>query len=462
VTSERYNIGMAAKPPPGSRTPAAINAVRFGRDPVGFLEGQRRRYGNVFGLNFPAYGRLVYIAEPALIKQVFTGDSRVFHAGEANGRALEPVVGRFSLLTLDEDAHMSQRKLLLPAFHVESVRRYGELIAEIVDAEIERWPIGTPFPLRPRMQAITLEVILRAVFGVRGEDRLQRFRELLPRLGEGGGVVMWLPFLRRNLGPWSPWTRFVKLRDQVDELVYDEIRRRRADPEAGERDDVLSLMLQARHEDGSPMSDQELRDELITLLTAGHETSATALAWAFERLLRTPVAAERLLADIGSGEDEYLDAVVKETLRVRPVIVDVARVVKSDVTIGDWRLRAGTVVVPAIALVQMRPDLFPDPHEFRPERFLAQNGKPADSAYSWIPFGGGVRRCLGAAFAQFEIKVVLRSVLLRSRLHAPDPAPEPQRTRHVTVVPGRDTVVEMTERLSAERTPAAIFSSSRG
>ena len=452
--------GRVARVPPGSKAPGLLNAVRFARDPVGFLEGQRRRYGNTFCLNFPSYGRLIYFVEPALIKQIFAGDPEVFHAGEANGRALEPLLGRFSLLTLDEQDHMSQRKLLLPAFHGERVHRYGELMAEIADAEVERWPLHEPFALRPRMQAITLEVILRAVFGVRGEERLQRFRTLLPQLGEGSGVVMWMPFLRRNLGPWSPWVRFQRMLSEVDALVYDEIRRRRAEPEAEERDDVLSMLLQARHEDGSPMSDRELRDELITLLTAGHETSATALAWAFERLVRTPHALARLRAEIDDGGEEYQDAVVKETLRLRPVVIDVARVVKRDVTVGDWEIAAGTVVVPAIALVQIRPDLFPDPHEFRPERFLADDGKPGDSAYSWIPFGGGVRRCLGAAFAHFEIKVVLRSVLRRAQLRAADPAPEPQRTRHVTAVPARDTLVIMEERFSSalEHAPGGLLS----
>jgi cytochrome P450 len=335
--------------PPGSRVPGPINAFLFTRDPVGFLERQRRRYGNAFSINFPGFGRMAYFADPELVKQVFTGDPRALHAGEANARALEPVLGKFSLLTLDEDDHMRQRKLLLPPFHGEAVRRYGELIEEIAAREVERWPIGVPFGLRPRMQAITLDVILRAVFGIRGEQRLAQFRAVLPRLTEASGVVMWLPFLRRNLGPWSPWVRFQRVRRAVDDLVYDEIRRRRADPDAGARDDMLSLLLQARHEDGSAMSDQELRDELITLLTAGHETSATALAWAFERLLRTPPVLERLLDDL--DDDAYMDAVVKETLRVRPVVIDVARVAKADMRIGGWDVRAGTVVVPAIALV---------------------------------------------------------------------------------------------------------------
>ncbi len=323
---------------------------------------------------------MAYFAHPDTVKQIFTGDAAALHAGEANGRVLEPALGRFSLLTLDEGDHMRQRKLLLPPFHGDRVRRYGELIAEIANREIDRWPLETPFPLRPRMQSITLDVILSAVFGVRGEDRLARFRATLPRLTEASGAVMWLPFLRRSFGPWSPWARFLRMRRAVDALVYEEIRLRRADPTADEREDVLSLLLQARDEDGGAMTDEELRDELITLLTAGHETSATALAWAVERLLRNPTALERLLADL--DDDAYLDAVVKETLRVRPVVIDVARVAQRDVEIGGWQIPAETVVVPAIALVQLRPDVYPDPRAFRPERFL-ESRQPA--AYSWIP-----------------------------------------------------------------------------
>jgi cytochrome P450 len=438
---------MRTHSPPGSRLPGLVQAVRFSRDPVGYLERCRRRYGDVFSLPFPAYGRMVYVADPALVKQVFTGDPDTFHAGEANARALEPILGRFSLLTLDGDEHMRQRKLLLPPFHGDAVRRYRDLIADIAAREVERWPAGEPFELRPRMQAVTLEVILRAVFGVRGEERLNRFRALLPRLGESVGLQMWLPFLRRNLGPWSPWARFVRLRGEVDELVYEEIRARRAERDAGARDDVLSLLLAARHEDGSPMSDRELRDELITLLTAGHETSATALAWAFERLLRTPHALRALEAEVQSGGDDYADAVVKETLRVRPVIVDVARVLRSDVQLGPWNVRAGTVVVPAIALVQLMPEAYEAPQEFRPERFI--DGQPAP--YTWIPFGGGVRRCLGAAFAQLEIRTVMQTVVARAALHAPDPAPERVRLRHVTLVPEHGTRVTM----DAHRAPAA-------
>jgi cytochrome P450 len=438
--------------PPGSRLPGVVQAVLYARDPVGFLERYQRRFGDVFSLPFPAFGTLVYVADPKLVKEVFTGDPQTLRAGAANARALEPVLGRFSLLTLDGDEHMGQRKLLLPPFHGEAVRRYRDLIAEIAAREVERWPARVPFELRPRMQAITLEVILRAVFGVRGEERLARFRALLPRLTDATGVQMWLPFLRRDLGPWSPWGRFLRMRAAVDELVYDEIRRRRAEPDTAERDDVLSLLLRATHEDGSPMSDRELRDELITLLTAGHETSATALAWAFERLLRNPGAMRELIAEVDAAEgDEYAEAVVKETLRVRPIITDVARLATSDIELGGWTISAGTIVVPAIALVQLMPDVYPDPYEFRPERFL--DGQPAP--YTWIPFGGGVRRCLGAAFAQLEIRTVLQTVVARTELQAPDPAPERTRLRNVTLVPRRGARVVMSRRREAEQPAGA-------
>jgi cytochrome P450 len=441
--------------PPGSRTPGVLNAVHFTRDPVGFLERQWHRYGDAFSINFPGFGRMAYFVAPETVKQIFTSDPGSIHAGEANGRVLEPALGKFSLLTLDEDDHMRQRKLLLPAFHGERVRRYAELIADIAKREVERWPLGSPFPLRPRMQSITLDVILRAVFGVRGDERLARFRATVPQLTEASGVVMWLPFMRHNFGPWSPWARFQRIRRAVDELVYEEIRLRRADPNMMERDDVLSLLLQARHEDGSPMSDEELRDELITLLTAGHETSATALAWTFERLLRTPAALQRLLGDL--DDDAYLDAIVKETLRVRPVVIDVARVVKRDVDIGGWPIPRGTIVVPAIALVQLRPDLYPEPRAFRPERFLGDDQPPS---YSWIPFGGGVRRCIGAAFAQLEVKTVLRTVLGNVSLSAPDPEPERQVSRHVTLVPSRDAMAVVGERLAAtDKGNSALLSS---
>ena len=417
--------------PPGPRMPSLMQAAFVTASPYGWMIKRWRRYGDVFSSRFPIFGRVVYVADPALVKEVFTGDAGTFHAGEANTLALGDALGEHSLLTLDEDRHLSQRKLLLPPFHGESVRRYLEVMVEATEREVATWPVGKEIELRPRMQAITLDVILRAVFGVRDDERMDLFRERIPPLGETTSVLNWLPFMERDFGGITPAARFRRALAAVDELIYAEIADRRADPEGDQRDDVLSLLLRARHEEGSPMTDTELRDELMTLLTAGHETTATGLAWAFERLLRTPRVLERLTRSL--DDDEYLDAVVKETLRVRPVIVDVARKLTRETEIAGWRLPAGTLVLPAIAVLHARPDLYESPAEFMPERFL--DGGP--ESYAWIPFGGGVRRCIGASFAQAEMRTVLREVLRRVRLRAPTQRPERGVVRHVTVVPGR-------------------------
>ncbi|MEA2364630.1 MAG: cytochrome family [Thermoleophilaceae bacterium] len=419
--------------PPGPRIPRLLQAAFVTASPYGWMVRRWRRYGDVFSSRFPIFGRVVYVADPALVKEVFAGDPATFHAGEATTLALGDALGEHSLLTLDEERHMSQRKLLLPPFHGESVRRYVEVMAEATEREVASWPLGKEIELRPRMQAITLEVILRAVFGVREGERMDLFRERIPALAETTSVLNWLPFLdKHDLGGITPAAKFRRALAAVDELIYAEIADRRAAADRDDRDDVLSLLLRARHEDGSPMTDTELRDELMTLLTAGHETTATGLAWAFERLLRTPRVLARLTASL--DDDDYVDAVVKETLRVRPVIVDVARKLTRDTEVAGWQLPAGTLVLPAIAVLHARPDLYESPEEFRPERFL--NGGAPES-YAWIPFGGGVRRCIGASFAQVEMRTVLREVLRRVHLRAPTQRPERGVIRHVTVVPGR-------------------------
>jgi cytochrome P450 len=417
--------------------------------PYAWMAKRRERYGDVFSSHFPFFGRVVYVADPAGVKQVFTGDPGVFHAGEANATVLGDALGDNSLLTLDEGRHLSQRKLLLPPFHGASVRRYVDVMAEATAREVERWPVGKAFALRPHMQAITLDVILRAVFGVRDGERMDLFRERIPRLGNLSSVLDWLPFMQRDLGGITPAARFRKAVAAVDELIYAEIADRRAGGGA-ERDDVLTLLLDARHEDGSPMSDVELRDELMTLLTAGHETTATGLSWAFERLLRTPPVLARLLESL--DDDEYLDAVVKETLRMRPVIVDVARKLTRETEVAGWRLPEGTMVLPAIAAIHARPDLYPAPEQFRPERFIEDGAE----SYAWIPFGGGVRRCIGASFAQVEMRVVLREVLRRVRLRADSAGPERPQVRHVTVVPARGCRVVVEERLAPPVPPVPV------
>jgi cytochrome P450 len=429
--------------PPGTRMPATLQALSYARDPLGFLIDFHRRYGDVFSVSFPFFKGLVYVADPALVKTLFTGSPQQLHAGEANATVLEPALGPNSVLTLDEGPHMRQRKLLLPPFHGERIERYGELIREVTAAEMESWPVGEPFALRPHTQRITLAVIMRAVFGVHDEERLERFERLIETFSGRVNMVTAFPPLRRSYGRWSPWARFLRAREALDSFVYEEIALRRAEVEGGAEghDDVLSLLLGARDEDGNPMTDAELRDELVTVLAAGHETTATGLAWAMERLLRNPEPLATLRDSLAAGETEYLDATIKETLRARPVIVDVARKTTEPLRIGGYELPAGTFVMAAIAALHYREDLFPEPQRFRPERFL--DGR-ADS-YAWIPFGGGVRRCVGASFAEFEMRVVLQEILGRAELRAPSQAPEKVRVRNITLAPGKGTQVILAE-----------------
>ncbi len=425
--------------PPGPRAPAAVQALRYASAPLDFLIKLQRRHGDVFTVRFPFFGRLVYVTTPELVKEVFTGSPATMHAGEANATVLEPALGPNSVLTLDDAPHMRQRKLLLPPFHGERIEAYGRLMREVTLREMESWPVGEPFALRPHTQRITLAVIMRAVFGVHDERRLTRFEGLIEEFSRRVNAIVALPFLRRDLGRFSPWARFTRARAALDEFIYEEIALRRAEVEAGgEHSDVLSLLLEARHEDGAPMSDEELRDELVTVLGAGHETTATGLAWAMERLLRNPDVLARLRDSLAHG-DEYLDATVKETLRARPVIVDVARKLTAPFEVAGFELPAGTFLLPAIAALHYREDLFPEPQRFRPERFLEDR---ADT-YAWIPFGGGVRRCIGAAFAEYEMRVVLRAILERAELSAPDPAPEKVKVRNITMAPGRGTMVRL-------------------
>jgi cytochrome P450 len=371
--------------------------------PIPFLERCARKYGDFFTVRFPV-GTVVFVSNPEVIKQIFQGDPDVLHAGEANAAPLEPLMGKNSVLLLDGPEHMRQRKLMLPSFHGERMQRYGDLMREIAEDEIRGWPVGRPFPLRPRSQAITLEIIMRTVFGIEDVERLAHLRDRLGRMLDIGthptalASIVLLP-IRRTIGR-RVWGRFQRLRDDVDAVLYDEIARRRDDPATAGRDDVLSILLQARDEQGNPMTDLELRDELMTLLVAGHETTATAIAWAFDLLLRHPAELARLQTELdGTENDEYLDAVIKETLRLRPVVPGVVRKLTEPLELYGYELPAGIRVAPNIYLTHRRPDVHPEPDRFRPERFLEQ---PADT-YSWIPFGGGIRRCLGASFAIYEM-----------------------------------------------------------
>jgi cytochrome P450 len=413
--------------------PRALQTAIWSRRAQWMLEQGQARFGPIFTLRIAHEGNWVIVSDPDAVKRVFTGDPKVFHAGEGN-QILRPILGENSLLTLDEQPHLSQRKLLLPPFHGERMQGYGEKMSEIAAREIESWPKGTPYRLRPRMQAITLEIILETVFGIHGGERMAALREfldlttnprlLLPVLMVGPDRIRRIPAFRRRI-------------DRVDELIAAVLAERCGAADLAERDDVLSLMLAARHEDGTPMSDAELRDELLTLLVAGHETTATALSWAVERLARHPEKLERLRAEALAGEDAYLAATGQETLRLRPVIVLVARRLTEPVELCGYELPAGVTVTPSIHLIHRDPSIYPEPDRFLPERFLAE----PPGTYTWIPFGGGVRRCIGAAFAQFEMQVVLRELVTRRRIAPADPAPERPYRRAITETPRRDAEV---------------------
>ena len=434
--------------PPGPRWPLPLSTAAWITRPWPTLARCRARYGDTFSYRIANEGTWVFVSHPDAVKQVFTGDPRLLHAGEANAILL-PVVGSHSVLLLDEDRHMEQRKLLLPPFHGERMQRYGELMCEAAVRELERWPKGQPIQLAPRMGAIAIDVIMRAVFGVDGDPRHRRLGELLRKLladvGSPRGFLF--PTL---LGPERAAKLLRSRMQPIDEAIGSLIGERRRDPRLDEREDILSLLLASRHTDGEPMSDAELRDELMTLLVAGHETTATALAWTCERLVRTPHAMERLRDEIDAGEDAYLDAVVAETLRLRPVISLVLRKLVEPMEIGGHLLPAGVSVAPCIFLMHRRADIYPEPHAFRPERFLETPPK----TYSWIPFGGGVRRCIGASFAQFEMKAVLRAILSRAELQPARPEREPAARRAITHVPARGAEVVVRDRRVPTAAPA--------
>jgi cytochrome P450 len=428
--------------PPGPRTPSLIQTMGWWMRPISFLERNRARYGKRFTIRLLGGPPFVMLSDPDDVKQVFTSPPDVLHPGEGAG-ILAPVVGQNSVILLDGDTHLSQRKLMLPAFHGEKMQALSGLMQEVAEREAASWPRDEPVALHPRLQGLTLEVILRAVFGLDPGPRLDGLRERLTRILEMGSTpIAMLPFLQRGIAGRGPWMQFVRVREEANALIYELIEERRRD--SAERNDVLSMLLDARHDDGSPMSDVELRDELMTLLVAGHETTASELAWGFVRLTREPSVLARLMAEIDADHgDEYLTATIHETLRRRPVLPNAApRLVKQPVNIGGWDYPPGVCVVANSYLVHHDPDIYPDPYAFRPERFLDEQ----PGTYTWIPFGGGRRRCLGASFALVEMKIVLRAILSRCEVRPGFDGPEVSRRRAITVSPKRRAMTVLHDR----------------
>ncbi|WP_188189125.1 cytochrome P450 [Nonomuraea sp. SYSU D8015] len=421
--------------PPGPRLPALVQTAWFIRDAPGMLESLHRRYGPIFTVRYAGYAPEVYVTTGELAGQIYQTDQDGGRAGEARRDFLEHMVGKHSVLTLDGDEWWRHRKLLNPPLRAKQVAGYRDEIAAIAAEKIATWPLGRPFALRERMQDITLEIIIRLIFGIRDAGRVGRLRALLPELIETGGSMQlaMLPARLRGVAartPFLAYGKFVRLRAQVDAILFDEIRRRRATPGG---DDVLGRLLE------TGLGDREIRDELVTMLIAGHETTATGLAWAFERLLRMPEAMERLPDD-----EPYLDAVVKEVLRVRPVVYEAPRLLDAPLRLGEHEIPAGWYAGPYIPLVHRDPAAFPAPDEFRPERFL-----DGHQSRAWMPFGGGRRFCVGAQLALLEMRVIIREVLHRLELTAPDQAPEARRLKNVTLAPAKLTRV-----IARARTPA--------
>jgi cytochrome P450 len=409
------------------------------------IEWCHRRYGDRFTLRLGRWGTLVYLADPDDIREVFRGDDTVFHAGEANASILGRILGPNSVLITDEDVHLRQRRRLNPPFRGGSVGALVPRMTAIAAEEVARWPVGRSFPVIERTRAVTLEVILQTVIGVTDETRLARLRAALLHLTD---IPMWqmAQFVMPNLSERWPWRRFWDRKDAADRLLLEEFDRARTAPDLVDRPDVLATLLRHREPDGSAMTVEEVRDQIVTLLLAGHETTATGLAWALERLTRHPAVLNRATRAAREGDSDYLDAVATETLRSRPVVPDVSRRLTQDVEVRGCRLPAGTFVNPAILLVH-RSSHWPDPERFDPDRFLGTRPDPA----IWLPFGGGSRRCLGAAFAATEMRVVLGEILKHVDLEPTSERDERPRMRHVTLAPHRGGRIRVAQFVEPDR-----------
>lgn len=409
--------------PDGPKMPVFLRRMKFVFQPLEYVEDFAKAYGDHFTLWGRNDSQMVYFSHPQALQQIFTADSSQLEVGRGN-RILKFMLGSNSLLLLDGDSHQRQRQLLTPPFHGDRMRAYGETIGEITQQVTDEWKVGKPFHIRTPMQEITLRVILRVVFGLDEGPHLEKIRQLLSSLLDSMGspltsVGLFFPFVQKDLGAWSPWGRMLRLVQQIDEMIYALIRERRAQSHQN-RQDILSLMMSARYDDGQAMTDEELRDELMTLLTAGHETTASALTWAFYWVDHLPEVRDKLLRELNTLGDNpdpstvaklpYLTAVCQETLRIYPIAMNgFPRIVKSPIEIQGYTLPVGTTIIPSIYLAHHREETYPQPKQFKPERFLERQFSP----YEYLPFGGGNRRCIGLAFAQYEMKLVLATILSR-------------------------------------------------
>ena len=410
--------------PPGPKAPRLFQTLNWVRKPIPFMQTCAKEYGECFTVRLVGAPPFSFFSNPVAVKQIFTTAPEHAQAGKANV-VLKPILGENSILLLDGARHKRERKLLMPPFHGERMRLYGDIMRETADRSIDDWPVEQPFPIHERMQAITLDIILRTVFGVDEGPLLQKLRSLLIEFLKlvGSSPLLFIHWLQINLGPLTSWQRIRKLSHEIDTVLYEQIAQRKVAAQNG-RTDIMAMLVEARDEDGRPMSAQELRDEMITMLVAGHETTATALSWVVHRLLQNPDVLEKVRAElqrvVGNGpiqaehvsKLEYLDATIKETSRLSPIIPTVVRYLAQPTRIGAYEIPADCIVAPCIYLTHRRPELWPEPETFNPDRFVGKHVDP----YTFFPFGGGVRHCLGAAFATYEMKIVLAQMLSRVSL----------------------------------------------
>ncbi len=450
--------------PNGPTMPVFLRLIKFITQPTQYLD----EFSQIYGDTFTVWGRqntpIVYFSQPQALQQIFNADASKLEAGRGN-RGLKFLLGDNSLVLLDGDRHQRDRQLLTPPFHGERMRAYGETICEISREVSDNWKIGKPFNIRQSMQEISLRVILRLVFGVDEGEKFQQLRQLINSLLEITSSPLmsssfFFPFLQKDWGAWSPWGKILRQKQQVDELIFELIRARRAESNSN-RQDILSLMLAARYEDGSQLSEEELRDELMTLLIAGHETTASALTWAFYWLDRSPEVREKLLAELASVEGEvsaiaklpYLTAVCSETLRIYPIAISAfIRIVRAPLEIMGYKLPVGAVVIPSIYLAHHREEVYPEPKQFKPERFLERQY----SQYEYLPFGGGNRRCIGMAFAQYEMKLVLATILSRFEVSLVNKRPVKPVRRGLTLAAPAGMRMVVTGERKLAKTPVAV------
>lgn len=460
------------KQPKGPKTPTLVQTLQWVFSPMSFMQDCAKRYGDIFSIRLGTdFDPLVFVSNPQALQEILSGDTtKQFEApGELN-QIFEAFLGQHSVITVSGVQHQRQRQLMMPPFHGERMKNYGETIANVTQQIMKRWEIGKSFCVRSSTQAITLRVIMQAVFGLYEGDRARKLEKLLAEMLDTTGspvsvTMLYFPILQQDLGAWSPWGKFLRLRAQVDRLLYEEIRERRENPDPSGQD-ILSLLMAAKDEQGQSMTDGELRDELMTLLVAGHETTATALAWAFYWIHKIPNVREKLLQELDNlGENPdpsailklpYLNAVCSETLRIYPVaMLTFPRVPKVPLQLMGYDFQPGTVLLGSIYLLHHREDLYPEPEKFKPERFLERQYSP----YEFLPFGGGARRCIGFAFALFEMKIVLAEILSAVQLELADNREIKPKRRGLVTAPDRSIqLVVKGDRSVKSRTLEAVSS----